>query len=120
MTKYTDADLQGDWEFKILRCNTAAFGKPEVFQKVCEEEATAGWVLVEKFDNHRLRFKRPMGAREKDAMLEFDPYRTQYGITTAAHATLVVGCAILASVLIVVAVIGIVAFLIQHGVLPNR
>jgi hypothetical protein len=25
MTKYSDADLQGDWEFKILRSNLAGF-----------------------------------------------------------------------------------------------
>ena len=59
MTKYTDADLQGDWEFKIVRSNLAGFRKPEVLQQVCAEEAKAGWILVEKFDNQRLRFKRP-------------------------------------------------------------
>ena len=25
MTNYTDADLQGDWEFKMLRSNLAGF-----------------------------------------------------------------------------------------------
>ena len=34
MTKYTDADLQGDWEFKIVRANTAAFRNPEVLRQV--------------------------------------------------------------------------------------
>ena len=59
LTKYSDAELQGDWEFKILRSNLASFAKPEVLKQVCEEEARAGWVLLEKFDNQRLRFKRP-------------------------------------------------------------
>ena len=39
MTKYTDADLQGDWEFKIVRSNLAGFKNPEFFQQVCAEEA---------------------------------------------------------------------------------
>ncbi len=62
MTKYTDAELQASWEFKILRSNTAAFKKSDVLRKVCAEEAQAGWVLLEKFDNSRLRFKRPLSA----------------------------------------------------------
>ena len=48
MTKYTDADLQGDWEFKIVR-QSGRFQEPEVLQQVCAEEARAGWTLVEKF-----------------------------------------------------------------------
>jgi hypothetical protein len=84
MTKYTDADLQGDWEFKIVRANTMAFRKPDVFRQVCAEEARAGWTLVEKFDDSRLRFKRPISARAGDAGLEFDPYRTHYGISPGA------------------------------------
>jgi hypothetical protein len=84
MTKYTDADLQGDWEFKIVRANTMAFRKPDVFRQVCAEEARAGWTLVEKFDDSRLRFKRPISARARDAGLEFDPYRTHYGISPGA------------------------------------
>ena len=84
LTKYSDAELQGDWEFKILRSNLASFAKPEVLKQVCEEEARAGWVLLEKFDNQRLRFKRPVSARARDAGLDFDPYRTQYGSSSGA------------------------------------
>jgi len=135
MTKYTDADLEGEWEFKILRSNIAAFRKPDVFQKACEEEALAGWVLVEKFDDQRLRFKRPISAREKDSSLDFDPYRTQYG--TAANTRLVAGCTVVgilfASFLIIAAVFGIASFFAPaphhlvpkpvpapHNLLPNR
>ena len=96
MTKYTDADLQGDWEFKILRANTMAFKNPEVFRQVCAEEARAGWTLVEKFDDARLRFKRPVSARSGDAGLDFDPYRTQYGISPGAIVAIVLACIFLA------------------------
>ncbi len=92
MTKYSDADLQGDWEFKIVRSNTAAFRNPETLRQVCAEEAEAGWTLVEKFDNQRLRFKRPVSARAGDAGLAFDPYRTQYGMSQGALAGVILAC----------------------------
>jgi hypothetical protein len=94
MTKYTDADLQGDWEFKIVRSNTAAFKNPEALQQVCADEAKAGWTLLEKFDNQRLRFKRPVSARSGDAGLGIDPYRTQYGISTGALVAVIVACSL--------------------------
>src|SRR5208283_5486729 len=95
MTKYSDADLQGDWEFKIVRANTMAFGKPDVFRQVCAEEARAGWTLVEKFDDSRLRFKRPISARAGDAGLGIDPYRSQYGTSSGAIVAVIVACALL-------------------------
>jgi len=51
-----------------------------------------GWELVEKFDDGRLRFKRPAASRRKDAMLPagYDPYRTRYGISEAALALWIV------------------------------
>jgi hypothetical protein len=82
MTGYSNEDLEGDWEFKILRANSAAFRKPEDFRKVLEEEARAGWELVEKFDNSRIRFKRRVSSRRHDEQLlssGVDPYRVQYG-----------------------------------------
>jgi hypothetical protein len=108
MTKYSDADLQGEWEFKIVRSNTAAFRKPDVFRQVCAEEARAGWTLVEKFDNQRLRFKRPISARSGDAGLDFDPYRSQYGVSAGALVAVIVGCAVLVALLIPVLIIRLV------------
>lgn len=77
MTPYTPEELNDDWEFKIVRSAFEAFRKPETLQRVIEEEARAGWVLLEKFDNGRLRFKRPISAREDDHLLrpDIDPYR---------------------------------------------
>ena len=109
MTKYTDADLQGDWEFKIVRSNLAGFRNPEVLQQVCAEEARAGWTLVEKFDNQRLRFKRPISARAGDAGLGFDPYRTQYGTSSGAIVAVIVACALL----VPVAVLALVFLLVR-------
>jgi hypothetical protein len=79
MTVYGREELGGDWEFKILRSHASIFKDPEVQKRVLDEEARAGWVLIEKFDNQRLRLKRPLGARETDASLGFDPYRIYVG-----------------------------------------
>ena len=50
-------------------------------KQVLEEEAIAGWILLEKLDDRRLRFKRPIAMREviKGELLPIDPYRTTYG-----------------------------------------
>jgi hypothetical protein len=82
MTNYSREDLADDWEFKIVRSLTAAFRNPATLEKLRQEEAQAGWVMVEKFDNARIRFKRPIRARENDSRLPqgVDPYRTYYGI----------------------------------------
>ena len=98
MTKYADADLQGGWEFKIVRSNTAAFRKPEVLRQVCDEVARGGWVLLEKFDNSRLRFKRPLSARANDTTLfDYDPYRTHFGMSPLKFTLIVVLGAFLGS-----------------------
>ena len=79
LTEYSPRDLADDWEFKILRSNTGAFRRPEKLKETLDQEARAGWVFVEKFDNGRIRLKRPASARENDRSLDFDPYRTYAG-----------------------------------------
>jgi hypothetical protein len=68
------------WEFKILRSTQESFRDPLVFKQVLEEEAIAGWILLEKLDDRRLRFKRPIAMREvlRSDLLPIDPYRTTY------------------------------------------
>jgi hypothetical protein len=88
---YTQEDLSNDWEFKIVRSESGAFRKPEVLKKLLEEEARAGWVMVEKLDDRRIRFKRPRSARARDVLLPpgIDPYRTWYGTSIARYVLLV-------------------------------
>lgn len=68
------------WEFKILRAKQDSFRNPTILNRVCVEEAEAGWILLEKLDDRRLRFKRPMALREliKPETLKRDPYRCYY------------------------------------------
>jgi hypothetical protein len=83
MTPYSPNDLAENWEFKILRSATAAFKDSAVMQRYLAEETGAGWTLVEKFDNSRIRLKRPAAARQNDAQCTFDPYRTHVGMSEA-------------------------------------
>ena len=109
MTRYTPEELAEGWEFKILRSNSSAFRKPATLQRVVEEEARAGWVLVEKFDDSRIRFKRPRSAREQDQFLstDIDPYRTNLGSSQAILIGMVVAG------LVALLVLGVVVFLLM-------
>ena len=91
MTPYTPHDLAENWEFKILRSATGAFKDPAVMQRYLAEEAQAGWTLVEKFDNSRIRLKRPATARQQDAQGTFDPYRTRVGISEVGLGLVIAG-----------------------------
>ena len=57
LTRYetnASSDQHKGWEFKILRTNSGGFRRRKVLNKVCAEEAHAGWILLEKLDDHRL------------------------------------------------------------------
>ena len=90
MTPYSSQDLAQEWEFKILRSTTSRFRNPVVLHAILAEEARAGWTLLEKFDDTRIRLKRPARARAGDAALDFDPHRTWVGISPTQFAILVV------------------------------
>ncbi len=100
MTGYRPEDLDG-WEFKILRAQTARFRRPERLQAVLQEEAAAGWELVEKFDDNRLRLKRRVECRERDSSLGPDPYRTWVGMTPGKVAWIVIAVSLLFMVLVI-------------------
>jgi hypothetical protein len=101
MTGYTASDLAAGWEFKILRSATGAFKKPEVLRAVLEEEGRAGWVMVEKFDSHRVRLKRPWAAKAGDAVLGFDAYRTSVGVSEGGLALIILGCAVIGLAIVI-------------------
>jgi len=91
LTTYNKNDMDG-WEFKIIRANTRYFKKPENLRKVCEEEARAGWEMVEKFDDMRVRFKRRVDKRRNDQFHQgIDPYRTLVGIGNTQMAGTIIG-----------------------------
>jgi hypothetical protein len=69
------------WEYKIVRANRDLFRNPAIFHRLCREEAEVGWILLEKLDDRRVRFKRPIEIRDtqRSNLPAFDPYRTHYG-----------------------------------------
>ena len=92
MTTYSADELNSDWEFKIVRGNMSAFRRSSTLNRLLQEEAQAGWTMVEKFDDERIRFKRPRQARLDDARLPpgVDPYRAHYGMPPLAFSLLLV------------------------------
>ncbi|MBW4519740.1 MAG: hypothetical protein KME16_08580 [Scytolyngbya sp. HA4215-MV1] len=69
------------WEFKIVRAHRDLFRDSAVLKRLCEEEESAGWIMLEKLDDRRIRFRRPIALRDiiKAEFLPFDPYRSHYG-----------------------------------------
>jgi len=94
LTKYNSDDLDG-WEFKIVRSDLGRFSNREVVQKLCQREARAGWEMVEKFDNSRIRFKRRVEQRSQDQYLEFDPYRTSLSTVSGGAVAAIIGLVLL-------------------------
>jgi hypothetical protein len=84
MTGYSAEELAAGWEFKILRSATSAFRRPEFLRQVLDEEEEAGWTLVEKLDDSRIRLKRSAAARSGGGGTRFDPYRSWVGISENA------------------------------------
>lgn len=105
MIRYTTDELQNDWEFKIVRTSDGRFHNPDILQQLMDEESVSGWQMLEKLDDNRVRFKRPISNRRRDDLLpqDVDPYRTQIGsglasrqgrivlVTAAAAAVLIAG-----------------------------
>lgn len=87
LTPYSHEELDDNWEFKIVRASTDLFADPQSLQQVVNEEGRSGWVLLEKFDNNRLRFKRRRGAGASLYGLnpEIDPYRSHVGVSQTTY-----------------------------------
>src|SRR5262245_3670338 len=94
MSPYSPHELGQDWEFKILRSATGGFKRPDFLRQCLDEEARAGWSLVEKFDDSRVRLKRPASARDRDAKLDLDPYRTYVGLSPQSQGLAVLAVAL--------------------------
>ena len=110
MTNYTREELNNEWEFKIVRSATGKFSKRDAVEQVRAEESMAGWIMVEKFDDSRIRFKRPISAQRDDIKLPYDidPYRTTDGMSEARFGLTIAGL-IIASI----GLIGLLIFLFQ-------
>lgn len=70
-------------EFKILQAQTPLFAKADKMHEILEEEARAGWQLLEKQDNYNVKLQRDVSFRANDKNLDFDAYRSTVGVSSA-------------------------------------
>jgi hypothetical protein len=73
MTGYTSDETSGQWQFKIVR---GSFKTAQAVEAVQQEQAEYGWILVEVFDQTRIRFKRHVSEAGKDSYREGNPFAT--------------------------------------------
>jgi len=107
-TSYTSEEWAEGWEFKIVRSSTGAFRTPAFLRAVLDEEQRAGWTLVEKFDNGRIRLKRPASARASDPTLGCDAYRTHVGLSEWKLALCILG-GVLGALALIGSIVALVA-----------
>ena len=108
LTTYSQNELNQDWEFKILHSARGAFRDPQRLREVLDEEARAGWVLLEKFDNSRIRLKRSPDGRHDDSHLGIDPWRSFVGSASGqrdARTAILIAGLLLAGVAVFLAVL---------------
>ncbi len=116
MTAYSPEDLN-KYEFKIVRANWGVFGNSRKFTQLLQEEAQAGWELVEKFDNERVRFKRSLSLRDRDNLLPagVDPYRTHYGMPPLMFALMIIFITLAVLAIIFGLIIAVIAVITAIG-----
>jgi hypothetical protein len=102
------------FEYKILRSATRAFKHPNTLRQALEEEARAGWELLEKFDDARVRPRRPSDCRSRDNTLAQDPYRTWFGMSQSRYLLWVVLGALVGSVALVAVMVLVLWLLLRH------
>lgn len=71
-----------DLEYKVIQSQTPLFADTSKMHEVLIEEAKAGWRLLEKEDNYKIRLQRDISHRVNDTNLGFDAYRTTVGVSS--------------------------------------
>ena len=69
-------------EYKTMQAQTPLFADSKKMQEVLAIEAKAGWDLLEKEDNYRIKLHRDISHRENDKNLGFDAYRSSVGVSS--------------------------------------
>ena len=69
-------------EYKVIQSQTPLFSDTAKMHEVLETEAKAGWRLLEKEDNYRIRLQRDIANRANDMNLDIDAYRSTIGVSS--------------------------------------
>lgn len=88
-------------EYKVIQAQTPLFSDTAKMHEVLKQEARAGWQLLEKEDNYRIKLQRNISHRDNDKNLDFDAYRSTVGVSSMVTygATAVVTIAIVSVIL---------------------
>lgn len=71
-----------DLEYKIIQAQTPLFAETAKMHELLEVEATAGWRLLEKESNYRIKLQREVSHRKNDPSLNIDAYRSTIGVSS--------------------------------------
>ncbi len=71
-----------DLEYKTLHAQTPLFADSNKMHEVLEQEAKAGWQLLSKDDNYKIKLQRDISNRDNDKNLGFDAYRSSVGVSS--------------------------------------
>jgi len=71
-----------DLEYKIVQSQTPLFASTAKMHELLEQESQAGWRLLEKQDNYRIKLQREISNRDNDKNLNFDAYRSAVGVSS--------------------------------------
>ena len=71
-----------DIEYKTIQAQTPLFADSKKMRAVLDEEAKAGWQLLWKEDNYKMKLQRDVSHRENDKNLDFDAYRSSVGVSS--------------------------------------
>ena len=69
-------------EYKVVQAQTPLFASTPKMLEILQEESEAGWELLEKEDNYRIKLKRDVSCRERDGERSVDPYRSSVGVSS--------------------------------------
>jgi|TARA_B110000971_G_scaffold89800_1_gene92366 hypothetical protein len=69
-------------EYKVLQSQTPLFSSTAKMHKELELESKAGWSLLEKEDNYRIKLQRDISNRANDKNLDIDAYRSTAGVSS--------------------------------------
>lgn len=71
-----------DIEYKTIQAQTPLFADSTKLHSVLDQEAKAGWQLLWKEDNYKVKLQRNISHRENDKNLDFDAYRSSVGVSS--------------------------------------
>ncbi len=69
-------------EYKVIQAQTPLFSDTAKMHEILDQEARAGWQLLEKEDNYRIKLQRNISHRDNDKNLDFDAYRSNVGVSS--------------------------------------